>query len=170
KLFIEPARQLPQKRFLIGGAQYPADFPWSQNIYFTWHIPPPDHAAFYSSSNLTLNITRAAMAQMGYCPSGRLFEAAACGTPILSDWWEGLEDFFEPGTEIVVARTTDDAMNAVQMAKSDLAKLAKAARERTLAQHTCECRAIDFERAIEGAAKATSSPRWLPSDSQLVEV
>ena len=94
QLLVEPARRLPQKRFLIGGAQYPESFPWSGNIYFVRHLPPAEHRAFYSSSRLTLNVTRAAMARMGYCPSGRLFEAAACGAPILSDAWEGLDAFF----------------------------------------------------------------------------
>src|SRR5690606_11140608 len=84
-LFIEPARRLPERRFLIGGAQYPQDFPWASNIYFARHVNPAQHSAFYSSSRITLNVTRRAMKEMGYCPSGRLFEAAACGAPILSD-------------------------------------------------------------------------------------
>ena len=79
QLLVEPARRLPDRRFLIGGAQYPDSFPWSANIYSVRHLPPAEHRAFYSSSRLTLNVTRAAMARMGYCPSGRLFEAAACG-------------------------------------------------------------------------------------------
>ena len=90
-LFVEPARRAPDRRFLIGGAQYPPVFPWTDNIYFVRHLPPAEHPAFYSSSRLTLNVTRRAMAAMGYCPSGRLFEAAACGAPILSDDWEGLD-------------------------------------------------------------------------------
>jgi spore maturation protein CgeB len=85
QLLVEPARRLPERRFLIGGAQYPAAFPWTSNIFFVRHVPPGEHPAFYSSARLTLNITRAAMAQMGYCPSGRLFEATACGAPVLSD-------------------------------------------------------------------------------------
>src|SRR3954468_14896805 len=96
ELFVEPARRRPGRRFVIGGSQYPSDFPWTANIYYVWHTPPPAHPAFYCSSAVTLNVTRGAMAEMGYCPSGRLFEAAACGTPILSDTWEGIENFFEP--------------------------------------------------------------------------
>ncbi|MBV9531252.1 MAG: glycosyltransferase, partial [Bradyrhizobium sp.] len=78
-LFVAAARCLGGLRFLIGGAQYPKDFPWSPNIYFVRHLPPSEHAAFFASSRLTLNVTRNAMTQMGWCPSGRLFEAAACG-------------------------------------------------------------------------------------------
>jgi spore maturation protein CgeB len=114
-------------------------------------MPPPLHPAFYSSAALTLNVTRAAMADFGYCPSGRLFEAAACGTPILSDTWEGLEHFFEPGREILVARSTDEALAALDLPDADLALLARAARERTLAEHTADCRARDFEGVIDAA-------------------
>jgi spore maturation protein CgeB len=148
-LFIKTARCLPGQRFLIGGAQYPAHFPWTNNIYFVQHVPPPEHPAFYSSSRLTLNVTRGAMAKMGYCPSGRLFEAAACGTPILTDWWEGLEMFFEPGKEILVARTTADAVEALRLPDEQIARIAEAARERILSEHTADCRAADLERALE---------------------
>lgn len=98
--YIGPALRLPAWRFLIGGTLYPHDFPWADNIFFVRHIPPPERPAFYCSSPLTLNVTRQAMAQMGYCPSGRLFEAAACGAALLSDDWEGLDRFFAPGSEI----------------------------------------------------------------------
>src|SRR5262249_7885726 len=95
QLLLRPARTLPFARFVIAGAQYPHSFPWSANILFVRHLAPPDHAAFYSSSRITLNVTREAMAESGYCPSGRLFEAAACATPIASDAWPGLDHFFE---------------------------------------------------------------------------
>jgi spore maturation protein CgeB len=153
QLFIEPAQRLPKQRFLIGGAQYPQEFPWAENIFFARHVAPPDHPAFYSSSRLTLNVTRAAMAEMGFCPSGRLFEAAACGTPILSDWWEGLDDFFAPGSEILVARTTEDAVNAVRLSEEELKNISRTARERTLAAHTAEHRAIELEAALEATER-----------------
>src|ERR1051326_6068152 len=87
ELFVKAARRAPQRRFVIGGAQYPDSFPWAPNIYFVQHLPPGEHPSFFSSSRATLNVTRRAMAEMGFCPSGRLFEAAACDVPILSDWW-----------------------------------------------------------------------------------
>ncbi|MDB6029783.1 MAG: hypothetical protein JWM16_121 [Verrucomicrobiales bacterium] len=148
-LFIEAARSLPEQRFLIGGAQYPAHFPWAGNIFFVQHVPPPEHPAFYSSSRLTLNVTRGAMAKMGYCPSGRLFEAASCGTPILTDWWEGLDMFFEPGKEILVARSTTEAVEALRLPEEQISRIAEAAREKTLSEHTADCRAADLERALE---------------------
>ena len=144
RLFLQPARRLPAKRFVIGGAQYPVDFPWGDNVFFVRHLPPADHAAFYASSPLTLNVTRAAMAGMGYCPSGRLFEAAACGTALLSDSWEGLDRFFEPGREIFTAAGTDEASEILSLPREKVRKVARAARERTLAEHTAEKRAAEM--------------------------
>jgi spore maturation protein CgeB len=158
ELLVEPARRLPERRFVIGGAQYPVEFPWASNIYFVRHLPPGEHPGFYSSSRLTLNTTRAAMARMGYCPSGRLFEAAACGTPILTDAWEGLEAFFRPGSEILVAHNTEDAIRALEAADAELARIASLARQRTLDEHTAERRAQQLERALEDAASGTPIP------------
>ncbi len=148
-LFVEPARRLPQQRFVIGGAQYPAAFPWTDNIYFVRHLAPAQHPAFYSSSRVTLNVTRRAMREMGYCPSGRLFEAAACGTPLLSDSWEGMNQFFEPGSEILVAETSEEATSALQLPDETWRALAQRARERTLEQHTGAHRSRELERILE---------------------
>jgi spore maturation protein CgeB len=152
ELFLEPARRSPGKKFVIGGAQYPRDFPWSENIWFLRHVPPSDHSAFYSSSNLTLSITRSAMAAMGYCPSGRLFEAAACGTPVISDYWEGLEDFFEPGREILIASHRSDVLDAIALGRDRLWQIGHAARERVLAQHTARHRCEQLIRLLEAVA------------------
>jgi spore maturation protein CgeB len=152
ELFLEPARRLPTRRFLIGGAQYPSTFPWSENIHFKRHIPPAEHPAFFSSSRMTLNVTRQAMANMGWCPSGRLFEAAACGVPILSDCWIGLEQFYTPGSEILVADSSDDAIAAIALDDSTLRAIASAARERTLAEHTAAKRAAELETMLASYA------------------
>ena len=149
RLFIEPARRRPADRFVIGGAQYPAGFPWTANIHFVQHLPPPEHPAFYSSARLTLNVTRAAMAEMGWCPSGRLFEAAACGAPILSDAWPGLEAFFTPGEEIAVADTTEQALAALAMTDAALGRMARRAQARTLDQHTAAHRARELTGLLE---------------------
>ena len=166
-LFLKPARQRPQQRFLIGGAQYPSDFPWSDNIYFVRHIEPSQHPAFYSSSRLTLNITRRAMKQMGYCPSGRLFEAAACGTPILSDAWEGLDSFFEPGSQILVGRTTEEAIEALEMSSEALERVARRARERTLEEHTAAHRAREMVEVFQSAT--TQAPQTPATSSAPIE-
>jgi spore maturation protein CgeB len=154
-LFVKPARARQDLRFLIGGAQYPDSFPWSPNIYFVRHIPPSEHAPFFASCRLTLNVTRRAMADMGWCPSGRLFEASACGAPLLSDDWPGIHEFFSPGAEILLAHDENDTLTALAMDDSELLRIARRARERTLEQHTSRIRAGELvallERARHGA-------------------
>lgn len=157
RLFIQPARRLPALKFLIGGAQYPQEFPWTENIFFARHVAPAEHAAFYCSSRLTLNVTRGAMAEMGYCPSGRLFEAAACGVPILSDSWPGLDEFFTPDEEILVAHATEDAVAALELSEGELERVARAAQERTLAEHTAERRAAELETALNQTIQGASA-------------
>jgi spore maturation protein CgeB len=152
QFFVAPARSRQDLRFLIGGAQYPPEFPWSSNIYFVRHLPPSEHAPFFASSRLTLNVTRRAMAEMGWCPSGRLFEAAACGAPLLSDRWAGLEDFFEPGHEILLADHESDTLAALQLSPNQLSGIAGRARERTLDQHSSNKRASELIGLLEGAA------------------
>jgi spore maturation protein CgeB len=152
-LFIEPAHRLPERRFMLGGAQYPQEFPWAPNIFFRRHVPPDLHPAFYCSSRMTLNVTRRAMAEMGYCPSGRLFEAAACGTALLSDSWEGLDAFFTPGEEILVANDTDRAVAALSLTDAEVGRIARAARERTLDEHTSDRRAQELENIVAGVAR-----------------
>ncbi len=154
QLLIAPAKLRPSQRFLIGGAQYPPDFPWAPNIFFVHHLPLAEHSAFYSSARLTLNVTRSVMAAMGWCPSGRLFEAASCEAPILSDWWEGLDGFFEPGREILIARTTEDALAALDLGPLELAAVARRARERVLGAHTAAHRAREMIGLLESAAAA----------------
>ena len=149
RLFVGSARALPEKRFVLGGSMYPREFPWTDNIHFFHHVPPPEHPAFYCSSKLTLNVTRGAMASRGYCPSGRLFEAAACGTAILSDTFDGLETFFEPGREILLARSTEEATEALQLPREEIARIGAAARERVLSEHTSDVRARQMLEAIE---------------------
>ncbi|MDF0580474.1 CgeB family protein [Bradyrhizobium yuanmingense] len=156
-LFVAPARARQDLRFLIGGAQYPDDFPWSPNIYFVRHLPPSEHAPFFASSRLTLNVTRRAMAEMGWCPSGRLFEAAACGAPLLSDDWPGIADFFAPGEEILIARDEHDALAALAMPDAELRRMALRAYDRTMAQHTSDKRARELISMLEQIASSRVS-------------
>src|SRR5579884_2746936 len=157
-LFLQPARLRPDLRFVIGGAQYPPEFAWSENIFFVRHLPPSEHPAFFSSCRLTLNLTRAAMARMGWCPSGRLFEAAACGAPMLSDDWEGLEAFFTPGTEILLARSADEVVDALDFDDAQLRRIGQNGRERALGQHTSAHRAAELIAALE-RARASATPQ-----------
>lgn len=157
RLFVSPAVQRPHMRFVLGGSGYAADFPWRPNIFFMSHVAPSDHPAFFCSSRLTLNVTRGDMAEMGWCPSGRLFEAAACGTPILSDTWEGLDHFFTPGDDILLASTSDDAIAALALSDGELRRIAARARERVLSEHSSAKRAHELVGLIEAAATRVSS-------------
>jgi spore maturation protein CgeB len=154
ELFVRPAARRPELRFVIGGAQYPQDFPWTENIYFVRHLPPADHPAFFSSSRLTLNVTRRAMAKMGWCPSGRLFEAAACGAALVTDVWPGLETFFRPGEEIVPAGTTADVVAALDLTDAEIDRIRRRARERVLDEHTSAHRARQLENMLAEARRA----------------
>lgn len=151
RFFVAPARMRPARRFVIGGAQYPRDFPWTANIHFVRHMPPAEHPAFFSSARLALNVTRRDMAALGWCPSGRLFEAAACGTPVLSDLWDGLDAFYTPGEEILIAHDTPDALAALDIAEEERQRIARQARERTLDEHSATRRAADLLAALQEA-------------------
>jgi spore maturation protein CgeB len=157
ELFIAPARLRPERRFTLAGSQYPDDFPWTANTSYLWHVPPSDHAALYCSSGFTLNVTRGAMAAVGFCPSGRLFEATACGTAVVSDWWEGLDEFFTPSDELLIARTTEDVLAALDLPERERRRIGSAGRERTLACHTAAARARELEQILE--------PSWHPEEA-----
>ena len=159
RLFIEPAAQAPDQRFVLGGSQYPADFPWRPNIHFMNHVGPADHPAFFCSSRLTLNVTRADMAAMGWCPSGRLFEAAACGAPLVSDDWDGLDRFFTPGGEILLADTAGDVLAALARSDAELRRIADAARARVLTEHSSAARARELVALIESISLSPSGER-----------
>jgi len=153
-LFLGPARMLPGARFVLAGSGYPADFPWTPNVWFVHHLPPAEHPAFYAASRLTLNVTRGAMKAMGWCPSGRLFEAAACGAPVLTDIFEGLDAFFTPGVELLTAETTSEALDALE--RDDLPEIARRARARVLAEYTSAHRADELLALLNVSARAAA--------------
>lgn len=156
RLLIEPARRLPRMRFAVAGPQYPDDIDWPENVTRIEHLPPAEHAEFYAASRWTLNVTRADMIQAGYAPSVRLFEAAACGTPIISDVWDGIDTVLDPGREIVLAATTHDAIEALTGIDDDARRaLSDAARARVLAAHTSDHRAAELERYVLEAMDRT---------------
>jgi spore maturation protein CgeB len=140
-LFLQPAKKLPQSQFLMAGSMYPGDIAYPQNVKILEHVAPADHPALYSSSRLTLNLTRGGMARYGYCPSGRFFEAAACGTPLASDSFPGLEKFFTPGEEVFVVDKSQEVISAISTSGEVLARMGARARQRTLDEHTGERRA-----------------------------
>lgn len=135
-LFVDPALRLKDRSFLLAGSLYPREWQWPANVRRVDHVAPADHAALYSSSRATLNVTREEMARAGWCPSGRFFEAAACGTPLLTDNWLGLGDFFDTDSELFVVWDCEDVLRVLRMPGEVLARTAERARERTLDQHT----------------------------------
>jgi spore maturation protein CgeB len=150
---LEPARRLPDRRFAVAGPLYPSDIPWPRNVERIEHVPPSEHAVFYASSRFTLNVTRADMARAGYSPSVRLFEAGACGVPIISDRWAGIETIFQPGAEIVLADTSDAvgaALETIEPAQRDA--MARRVRARVLQEHTAAHRAEELEGHLHDAA------------------
>jgi spore maturation protein CgeB len=149
RLLTKPALRWEQGRFLVVGPQYPDKLEWPQNVKRITHLPPARHRRFYNSQKFTLNVTRADMIRAGYSPSVRLFEAAACGVPIISDYWHGLETFFELDDEILVAQTPDDVLRILQDTdEAERAALADRARKRVLGAHTAAHRAAELETYI----------------------
>nr|WP_295659781.1 glycosyltransferase [Polymorphobacter sp.] len=159
RLLLAVARARPDGRFVVAGPQYPAATVWPANVERIEHLPPSEHAAFYSASRFTLNVTRADMIAAGWSPSVRLFEAAACGTPIISDIWDGIDDVLTPGREILLAGTGDDVLHALD--RSDAEAIGMAAQARVLGSHTATHRAAELETYLHEAAarRACASPQ-----------
>ncbi|PSH03748.1 MAG: glycosyltransferase [Acidobacteria bacterium] len=146
------ARALPQEKFIVAGPQYPSSVQWPQNVRRITHLNPRWHPHLYSSSRLTLNITRRDMVLAGYSPSVRLFEAAACGAAIVSDNWPGLDSFFQPAREILLPTGPEEIVRYLsELDESELRAIGLAAQRRVLAEHTSQRRAEQFEREIEAA-------------------
>jgi spore maturation protein CgeB len=155
KLLCAPARRRPKAHFAVAGPLYPADLTWPGNVERIEHVGPDRHAWFYGRQRFTLNVTRADMVRWGYTPSVRLFEAAACGVPIISDHWPGLATIFAPDSEILVARGSADVLRYLKMEDADRQQLALNARQRVLASHTAAHRAALLESYVEEALAPT---------------
>lgn len=150
-LLLQVARQQPGRRFAIAGPQYPDGIQWPRNIDRIEHLPANEHRAFYNSQNFTLNVTRQDMIRAGYSPSVRLFEAAACGVPILTDIWPGLRTFFKPQLEILPVLTSADVTSHIQTPHERRLEIAERARKRVLRFHTAAVRAAEFETDVYAA-------------------
>jgi len=151
RLLLAPARTSPELAFAVAGPQYPAEIEWPANVERIEHLPPPAHPEFYGSQRFTLNVTRADMRRWGFSPSVRLFEAAACGVPVISDSWEGLHRFFVPGREILV----EDTLSRLEALSPDEARaIGDRARRRVLGEHTADHRADELEAHVAALAGA----------------
>ncbi len=158
ELFFAPARALRSKEFLLAGPQYPPEMALPKNVRRIIHLEPEFHAHFYCSSRFTLNLTRRDMVEAGYSPSVRLFEAAGCGAAIISDSWPGLETFFTPGEEILLAGTTDEIISHLNRFNEEEARaIGRRAQQRVRASHTAERRAIEFEEFVGTKARLVTA-------------
>jgi spore maturation protein CgeB len=145
-LLLGAARRSPAGRFVVAGPQYPDAIRWPANVERIVHLSPAGHRGFYNAQRYTLNLTRSSMIAAGYSPSVRLFEAAACGTPIISDHWQGLDTFFEPGREILLARSAAEVLEYLrELPEEERAEIGSRARERVLSAHTAAHRATELE-------------------------
>lgn len=159
RLLNEPARRVPDGRFVVAGPQYPDDIDWPDTVERIEHLPPAEHRAFYNRQRFTLNVTRADMIAAGWAPSVRLFEAAACGTPIISDWWTGLDTLFKPGEEILIGDSPETVTEILTFMPEDRRRsIGQAARARVLAAHTAEHRAAELVAHLHEAAAIRPRP------------
>ena len=153
RLLLEPARRLAHRRFVVAGPQYPADIAWPANVERIEHLPPSEHAAFYSGMDWTLNVTRRDMIRSGHSPSVRLFEATACGVPVLSDRWAGIEDVLQPERDILVVDDTAGVLEALRVPDQQRVAIAASGRAATLRHHTGRRRAEDLVSLLAGIAE-----------------
>lgn len=170
RLLCQPARRWPEGRFAVAGSLYPPDLAWPGNVERIEHLAPDRHAPFFARQRFTLNVTRADMIRCGYSPSVRLFEAAASGVPIVSDWWAGFDEFFEPGREILIARDAEESLCFLRdMSEAERLHLARRARRRVLACHTAEHRAAALEGYVAEARGRRRSRRLAGQASEVRE-
>jgi spore maturation protein CgeB len=163
RFLIQVARRLPRRTFLVAGPQYPAELEWPPNVRLIQHLPPSRHASFYSSARWQLNATRADMVTAGWAPSVRLFEAGAAGAAVISDRWEGIEEFFRPGREILLPRDAEEVVEWIEgTADADRRAMGEALRTRILAEHTSAIRAEELERYLEAEPSASLSEPQAP--------
>jgi spore maturation protein CgeB len=158
RLLNDAARAWPGGRFVVAGPQYPESVSWPANVKRIEHLPPAAHRGFYCNQRFTLNVTRAAMIDAGYSPSVRLFEAAACGTPIISDYWDGLESMFDIGREILVPRCDGDVLSwLIELPDEERLAIGESGRQRVLQEHSAAHRALELESHAREALGAVSS-------------
>jgi spore maturation protein CgeB len=163
RLLLDAARRSRDAKFVVAGPQYPASIEWPRNVKRIEHLPPAEHRRFYNSQRFALNVTRAEMIRAGWSPSVRLFEAAACGVPIITDEWEGLEELFAIGGEILIARSTDDVLGYLNDVPEDERRaLGLRARARVLHDHTAAHRAKELESYVAEAGLSRPAATFSP--------
>jgi spore maturation protein CgeB len=155
RFFLDAAALLPQRRFLLGGSGW-QDKPLPQSVRYVGHVYTKDHNAFNCTPLAVLNVSRESMARYGYSPATRVFEAAGAAACLITDAWEGIELFLEPGTEVLVAESGEAVAEHVRGLDAARARqIGRAAYERVLAEHTYAHRAAQVEALLEGRRTAS---------------
>jgi spore maturation protein CgeB len=148
EFFLRPAALLPGRRFLIGGEGW-ADKPMPANVRKAGHVGTADHNAFNTSALAVLNVARDSMADVGFSPATRVFEAAGAGACLITDAWEGIELFLNPGEEVLVARDGRDVADHLAALTPERARaIGEAARQRIAAEHTYARRAAEVDALL----------------------
>jgi spore maturation protein CgeB len=151
QFFLSAAEQLPDRKFLLGGIGWDTK-PLPPNVRNLGHVYTSDHNVFNCTPRAVLNISRASMARYGFSPATRVFEAAGAAACLITDAWQGIEEFFEPGEEILVAHSGDEvAAHLVDLTPERAREIGQAAYRRVLAQHTYAQRAAQLDEILEGA-------------------
>ena len=168
-MLVRPARKLSDSRFAVAGSLYPEELNWPANVDRIDHLPPPEHRQFYNSQRFTLNVTRQDMIKAGYSPSVRMFEAAACGTPVISDRWTGLDTFFEPGREILLADNADECCKILRdYREAERQAVGRRARRRVLAEHSAAGRARQLENYLSVVRESMDGRAMLAGSAKQV--
>jgi spore maturation protein CgeB len=161
RLLLEPAARWPEGRFSVAGALYPESIVWPSNVTRAEHLAPDAHRSYYNNQRFTLSISRGDMIANGYSPSVRLFEAAACGVPIISDAWPGMSEFFLPGSEILIASSAAEVLHFLHdLAPEDRVLVARKARARVMRNHTGAHRAMQLEAYVERTLGGRGNICW----------
>jgi spore maturation protein CgeB len=148
EFFLNVAAQMPEHKFILGGSGW-HDKPMTSNINYIGHVFTKDHNAINSSPKAVLNISRDSMAKYGFSPATRVFEAAGAGACIITDYWTGIDTFFEPGKEILIANNGEEVIQILAALTNEQAEeIGKAALRKVFTEHTYTHRAAELEKIL----------------------
>ncbi|MFP4105027.1 MAG: glycosyltransferase [Phycisphaerae bacterium] len=158
EFFLRPAEDLPDRQFVLGGSGW-GDKPVTPNVNYVGHVGTADHNAFNCTPLAMLNISRESMARYGFSPATRVFEAAGAGACLITDAWKGIEQFLQPGEEVLVAEDGEQVVDILDSLDRDQAeRIGQAALRRVLSEHTYAHRAEQFEQIFHADKAREATP------------
>jgi spore maturation protein CgeB len=159
EFFFRAAQLAPELRFVLGGEGWGDGVQLPPNVRWIGHVPTAEHRGWNASARMVLNVVRESMASNGYSPPTRVFEAAGCGSCVLTDAWTGVEAFFEPEAEILVVGSAEEIVRRLRETPIERSRaIGAAARRRVLRDHTYAQRAEHLERALQDALAQAGGP------------